>query len=84
MPIQKLADDVTTEILAALGTGADKSAQIARIVERALVSVAKETQARCVDVVQVYCSADKDLAHKIADEMARNQLALIANLSSMR
>lgn len=84
MPIQKLADDVTTEILAALGTGADKSAQIARIVEKALVSVAKETQARCVDVVQVYCSADKDLAHKIADEMARNQRALIANLSSMR
>jgi hypothetical protein len=49
-----------------------------------LVGVAKETQARCLDVVQICCSLDKDLAHKISDELVRKQAALIANLSSMR
>jgi hypothetical protein len=35
-------------------------------------------------VLTTVCSADKDLAHKIADEIRRNEEALIANLSSVR
>ncbi|MEK9754551.1 MAG: hypothetical protein VW338_15260 [Rhodospirillaceae bacterium] len=84
MPIDKLAKDTAGEILATLGAGPDKSAEVTRTIEKALVGVAKETQVRCLDVVQVCCSADKDLAHKISDELVRKQAALIANLSSMR
>ncbi len=84
MAIQQLASGATKEILAAIGGGDDKSAEISRIVEKALVSAIRETQSKCLDAVTVCCSPDNDLAHKISSELKRQQSALIANLSSMR
>jgi len=46
--------------------------------------VLREARAGCTDVVRVCCSADEDLAHKIADELRHKEQALIANLSSLR
>jgi len=84
MSISKLADDTAKEILTTLGSDTEKSGDVARIIEKALLGVLREARAGCVDVVQVCCSADRDLAHKIADELRQKELALIANLSSLR
>ncbi len=84
MSIQQLANDAAREIVTYLDCSTEKSADVSRIVEKALVETMKDTQARCIDVVSVCCSADRDLAHKISDELQRKQKALVANLSSMR
>tara|TARA_R110000803_G_scaffold43745_1_gene93121 strand:+ start:241 stop:540 length:300 start_codon:yes stop_codon:yes gene_type:complete len=84
MSIKKLADNTAKEILKSLGNDADKSDDIALIVEKALLAVLREAREGCVDVVNICCSPDRDLAHKIADELRLKEKALIANLSSLR
>ena len=84
MSIKQLADDTAQEILTSLGSDVDKSDDISRIVQKALLTVMHETREGYVDVVKVCCSPDLDLAHKIADELRRKEIALIANLSSLR
>jgi len=84
MSIKQMADDTAAEILASLGGDGAKSGDVSRIVENALLAVLREARAGCTDVVRVCCSADEDLAHKIADELRHKEQALIANLSSLR
>jgi len=84
MSIKQVADDTAKEILTSLGADVEKSGDVSRIVEKALLVVLREARAGCVDVVKVCCSADQDLAHKIADELRHKEQALIANLSSLR
>lgn len=63
---------------------ADAQKQVAELIERALMDATLEDSEECAKVAMVCCSADRDLAHKIADEIRRKNVALIANLSSMR
>ena len=84
MSIRKLADDSAREILTSLGGNIDKSGDVAQIVEKALITVMRDTRAGCVDVVNLCCSADQDLAHKISEELRQKEKALIASLSSLR
>ena len=84
MSIKQLADNTTKEILKSLANDVDQSDNIAWIVEKALLTVLREAREGCVDVVNVCCSPDRDLAHKIADELRMKEKALIANLSSLR
>lgn len=84
MTVRQIADDVALEVITSLGGNADKTEDVSRIVEKALLSVMRDTQSGCVDVVNVCCSADQDLAHKISDEIQKKKIALIANLSSLR
>ena len=49
-----------------------------------LIDTAVEANQRCTQTTQKHCSADQDLAHKIAVEIKKNHLALITNLSAMR
>lgn len=84
MSIKQLADDTAKEISNSLNCGNDKSDDISRIVEKALFAVLKEVQTECVNVVNICCNPDQDLAHKIARELRLKEKALIANLSSLR
>ncbi len=84
MSIRKLADDSAMEILTSLGGNIDKSGDIAQIVEKALITVMQDTRAGSVDVVNLCCSADQDLAHKISEGLRQKEKAMIANLSSLR
>lgn len=84
MPIQELADNTAKEIITSLGSNIDKSRDVSRIVEKALVTVLREARVTCVDVVNTCCSSDQDLAHKISNELRKKETALIANLSSLR
>lgn len=63
---------------------ADLQKQVADVIERALADTTITQGEEYAQVAMVCCSADRDLAHKIAEEIRRKNLALIANLSSMR
>ncbi|WNJ99773.1 hypothetical protein L2D14_18175 [Thalassospiraceae bacterium LMO-JJ14] len=84
MSIKQMAEETAKEVLTSLGSDVDKSDDVSRIIENALLTVLREARAGCVDVVQVCCSADLDLAHKIAAELRQKEQALIANLCSLR
>ncbi len=58
--------------------------QVAAVIERAMIDAVLEAGERSVKAAVNCCSADKDLAHKIAEEIRRSNTALIANLSSLR
>jgi hypothetical protein len=62
----------------------DQNGKVVAIIEQALVDAVAEANRRCTQVAQNCCSADRDLAHKIAGEIERAHQALIANLSSLR
>ncbi|MEE8212784.1 MAG: hypothetical protein V3T12_03380 [Acidiferrobacterales bacterium] len=58
--------------------------QVAAVIERAMIDAVREDGQRCVKAAVNCCLADKDLAHKITEEIRRSNTALIANLSSLR
>jgi hypothetical protein len=58
----------------------EKRKLVAATIEKALIDAVLEG----AKVAMKCCSADRDLAHKIGDEIERKKAALIANLSSMR
>ncbi len=63
---------------------AELEQQVAAVIERAMIDAVLEYGQRSVKAAVNCCSADKDLAHKIAEEIRRSNTALIANLSSLR
>ena len=76
------ADAVVSAL--ALSPTDGQTEEVIAIIERALVEAVAEANQRCSQLAVACCSADRDLAHKIADEIERNHQALIANLSSLR
>lgn len=79
---ESTADAVVSAL--ALSPTDGQTEEVIAIIERALVEVVAEANQRCSQLAVACCSADRDLAHKIADEIERNHQALIANLSSLR
>ena len=86
MNFKTRAVDIAKKVYQILDTAPSAAArnEIAELIERALMDAALEDSEECAKVAMVCCSADRDLAHKIADEIRRKNVALIANLSSMR
>lgn len=84
MSVKELADSKSQEIVDLLGADAAKTAEVSRIIEGALLDVMRTTRESFVQSVNICCSADQDLAHKIAEDMHRKEVALVANLNSMR
>lgn len=63
---------------------AEEIRQIAGIVESAMTDAVHETSQKSSEVVRSCCSADLDMAHKIAAELQLAKKALLANLMSLR
>jgi hypothetical protein len=62
----------------------DQSKEVDRIIEQAVINAMLEQAERCSNLAMECCSADLDLAHKVAEQMRHEYEALVANLSSMR
>ena len=62
----------------------DQSAKIDKIVEAAVIKGLLEGQHRAVDAALRCPEADQDMAHKIANEIRRQNDLLITNLTSLR
>lgn len=79
---ESTADAVLSAL--ALSPSDDQTKEVSAIIEQALVDAVGEANQRCSQLAKACCSADRDLAHKIADQIERSHQALVANLSSLR
>ena len=61
-----------------------RTKEIVSLIEQAMIDALVEANQRSTEAAQKCCSADRDMAHKIAAELERSHQALIANLSGMR
>ena len=80
------AGEATRSVFEAMGVSPtpDQTKQITKIIEQVLIDAYRNSAESCVKAAQESCSPDRDLAHKIAAEINRANMVLIANLSSMR
>jgi hypothetical protein len=58
--------------------------QVTEIIEDAMLNAVLDDGEQCTKLIMDHCGANRDLAHKIAEDIRRAQTALITNLSSMR
>ncbi len=58
--------------------------EIVMIVERTMIQAVLRERDRCVSVAAKVCPPEQDTAHRIADEIRRDEIALITNLVGMR
>ncbi len=86
MNFGKRAADAAKTVLGILEVtaSADQKRRVAAAIEKAVIDAVLAGGEESARVAMKCCSADQDLAHKIADEIRRKNTALIANLSSMR
>jgi len=84
--LQEIAKEATGEISALLDGKftPEQSTEVGRIVEQAVIKGMLEGQHRAVDAALHCPESERDMAHKIATAIRRENDALIANLSSMR
>ncbi len=86
MEFGEISKRTTDAVCRSLDTevGEEVRATINRIIEEAIVDVVARTSQRCVNAAVRCCGPEADLAHKIAEGIEQAQVALIANLSSLR
>ncbi len=86
MTFRTQAEQTAQAVVDTLDTApsAAQSKQIEDLIERAIIDSYQDAAAHCAKVAREFCRADKDLAHKVSDEIRRANIALIANLSSLR
>ena len=86
MTLSETAEAAVRNIEAALSISLEeeKKQKVTKAIEKALIDAVLEISKSSTRVVDRCCSADKDMAYKINDEIERNKKALIANLSSFR
>ena len=86
MNISENATSTASAVCAILGVDADEERlrQVSRLIERSIINAILNQAERYTHVVMSCCSADMDLAHKLAGEIRTSNKALIANLASMR
>jgi GGDEF domain-containing protein len=84
--LHEIAEEATKGIDALLVSHLteEQSAQVAEIIEKAVVKALLEGQHRAVDAAIGCAEADQDQAHKIATAIRHKNDALIVNLASLR
>lgn len=86
MNISENAKSTAKAVCALLGVepDEDRNSQVARVIERSIISAVLSEAERHTHMVMSCCSADLDMAHKLTDQIRASSNALVANLSSMR
>ena len=86
MSFRKQADKTTNAVAEALGTAPtpEQAKAVAELIEQAIIESYQDAASRCATVASKCCAEDQNLANKVADEIRRANIALIANLSSLR
>ena len=86
MSFRSRSEAAAKAVFETMGSTPDDEGQKAVVaaIERAIIEAVAEANQQCTQVAMKCCSADKDMAHKIASEIERNHQSLIANLSSLR
>lgn len=86
MNISENAKSTAAAVCALLGVDPDQEhlRAVSRVIERSIINAVLNEAERYTHVVMSCCSADLDLARKLAGEIRHSNDALIANLTSMR
>ena len=71
------------ETLSVSPTG-DQAKRATELIEKIVIDAVIEEGRRCAKVARDCCASDRDMARKVAREVRLSNVALIANLSSMR
>ena len=84
--LRQIAEEATNEIDGLLKSklSEDQWERVEKIIEETVIKALLEGQHRAVDAALNHPSADRDIAHQIADAIRQKNDALIVNLSSMR
>jgi hypothetical protein len=80
------AEKAAQAVFAALNAQPDGATarKVAAIIEDVMAETYREAVEHCKTAALGCCREDRDLAHKIGEEIERHRIALIANLSSLR
>ncbi|MDJ0833513.1 MAG: hypothetical protein QNJ69_08320 [Gammaproteobacteria bacterium] len=62
----------------------EQQQQLRKVIQTAMSDTVAEMSQSSSDVINLCCSADQDLAHKLNQELELAKKALITNLSSLR
>ncbi len=86
MKLQQFVKTATQGVFDALDASpSEEQAQaVSAVIREVVIKAILESRSTCVDAARQCCSADRDLAHKISEEIRLANTALVANLSSMR
>ncbi len=86
MSFREQADKAVQAVAEALGATPtpEQAKAVADTIERAIIDSYRNAAVHSAKVASDCCASDRDLAHKVADEIRRANIALIANLSSLR
>jgi hypothetical protein len=86
MSLNKIASETVASIEGALGRKLTKEqrAAVMTAIQESLAKTVDHSGKKYRKAAKDHLSADDDLAHKIADEMRRANIALKANLESLR
>ena len=86
MTIRAVSEKAARAILGKLQVSPSEAQvkDVVSLIEEAMIDALVEANQRCTKAAQKCCSADRDMAHKVAAEIERSHQALIANLSGMR
>jgi hypothetical protein len=86
MSIHAVSEKASRAIFGTLQVSPSESQtkDVVTLIEQAMIDALIEANQRSTKAAQKCCSADRDMAHKIAAEIERSHRALIANLSGMR
>jgi hypothetical protein len=86
MSLDKIVSETVASIEDSLGRSltAQQREAITAAIKKSLSETVDQTGKRHSKAATDYLSADADLAHKIADEIRRANVALKANLESLR
>ena len=86
MSFRSRSEAAAKAVFDSLGSTPDEEhrKRVVAAIEQAIVDAVAEANQQCTQVAMKCCSADKDMAHKIATEIERKHEALVANLSSLR
>ncbi len=80
------ADKAVQAVAEALGATRtpEQAKAAADMIEQAIIDSYRDAAVRSAKVASGCCASDRDLAHKVADEIHRADIALITNLSRGR
>ncbi|MEG3618026.1 hypothetical protein V5T82_06125 [Magnetovibrio sp. PR-2] len=84
--LRERAEEAKAKVLDILGVD-DHShdEEMVKAIEAIIIEALLEERERCATVAYDHCCAeDRDMAHKVADEIKRIRTALVANLDSLR
>ena len=86
MKLKEHASKAAENVFGILGASPteEQARDISAAIEKAVIGAVLEEASRCAEVAKACCSTDRNMAHKITEEIRRANQVLIANLSSLR